>query len=54
VLVQAIQHPERSPQQLATELHSSYPHLGAEAIVALFAHHHLTLKKTPPRSGSTA
>jgi len=54
VLVQAIQHPERSPQQLATALHSRYPHLTAEAIVALFAHHHLTLKKTPPPLGSTA
>ena len=54
VLVEAIQHPQRSPQQLATALHSRYPHLRAEAIVALFAHHHLTLKKTPPRPGSTA
>lgn len=54
VLVQAIQHPERSPEQLAAHLHKTYPHLSAQAIVALFAHHHLTLKKTPPPSGSTA
>jgi hypothetical protein len=54
VLVQAIQHPERSPQQLARQLHSAYPHLSAPAIVALFAHHGLTLKKTPRSSGSTA
>jgi hypothetical protein len=54
VLVQAIQHPDRRPEQLATDLHSTYPHLSAQAIVALFAHHHLTLKKTPPFSGLTA
>jgi hypothetical protein len=54
VLVQAIQHPERSPEQLATDLHWTYPQLSAQAIIALFAHHHLTLKKTPPSSGSTA
>jgi hypothetical protein len=54
VLVEAIQHPQRRPQQLATALHSRYPHLTAETIVALFAHHHLTRKKTPPRPGSTA
>jgi hypothetical protein len=53
VLVQAIQHPERSPEQLATHLQKIYPHLSAQAIVALFAHHHLTLKKTPPPPGST-
>ncbi|MEK7685652.1 MAG: hypothetical protein AAB466_09545 [Verrucomicrobiota bacterium] len=54
VLVQAMQHPERSPEQLATHLHSTYPHLSAGTIVALFAHHGLTLKKTPPPPGSTA
>jgi hypothetical protein len=54
VLVQAIQHPERSPEQLAAHLQKTYPHLSAQAIVALFAHHHLTLKKTPPPPGSTA
>ena len=54
VLVQAMQHPERSPEQLATHLHSTYPHLKAQAIVALFAHHGLTLKKTLPAPGSTA
>ena len=54
VLVQAMQHPQRSPEQLATQLRSAYPHLSAQAIVALFAHHGLTLKKTPPLPGSTA
>jgi hypothetical protein len=54
VLVQAIQHPERSPEQLAADLHWTYPQLSAQAIIALFAHHHLTLKKTLPSSGSTA
>ena len=45
ILVQVIQHPDRSPQQLATHLHAQHPHLCAQAIVALFAHHGLTLKK---------
>lgn len=54
VLVQAIQHPDHSPEQLATDLHSTYPHLSAPSIVALFEHHHLTLKKTPPPAGSNA
>lgn len=54
VLVQAIQHPDRSPERLAADLHSTYPHLSAQAIVALFAHHHLALKKTPPSVGSNA
>lgn len=52
VLVQAIQHPDHSPEQLAAALHSAYPHLSAASIVALFAHHQLTLKKTPPPAGS--
>ncbi|HLE04263.1 MAG TPA: hypothetical protein VI729_06585 [Anaerolineales bacterium] len=54
VLVQAIQHPDRSPEQWAAHLQATYPHLSAHAIVALFAHHHLTLKKTPRPPGSTA
>jgi hypothetical protein len=54
VLVQAIQHPDHSPERLAVELRPTYPHLSAPAIVALFEHHHLTLKKTPPSSGSNA
>lgn len=53
VLVQAIQHPERSPEQLATQLRATYPHLSAQAIIGLFARHGLTLKKTPPSPGST-
>jgi hypothetical protein len=54
VLVQAIQHPQRSPEQLAAHLHAAYPHLSAQGIVGLFARHGLTLKKTPPPPGSTA
>jgi hypothetical protein len=54
VLVQAIQHPDHSPERLTADLRATYPHLSAPAIVALFEHHHLTLKKTPPFSGSNA
>ena len=54
VLVEAIQHPDHSPEQLAADLHSAYPHLSAPAIVALFEHHQLTQKKTPPSAGSNA
>lgn len=54
VLVQAIKHPERSPEQLAADLRAAYPHLSAQAIVGLFAHHGLTLKKTPLPPGSIA
>ena len=42
----------RRAEQLAADLHSTYPHLSARSIVALFEHHHLTLKKTPPPAGS--
>ena len=51
-LVRAIQHPEESSEQLAAALQSSYPHLSAPSILALFEHHQLTLKKTPPAAGS--
>ena len=54
VLVRAIQHPEESSDQLAAALQSTYPHLSPPSIVALFEHHHLTLKKTPPAAGSNA
>lgn len=54
VLVRAIQHPDESSDQLAAALQSSYPHLSAPSIGALFEHHHLTLKKTPLRAGSNA
>jgi len=53
-LVQAFQHPQRTPEQLAMHLRATYPHLSAQAIVTLFAHHGLTLKKTPRPPGSTA
>jgi hypothetical protein len=54
VLVEAIQHPDHTSEQLAADLRSAYPHLSAPSIVALFEHHHLTLKKTPPSAGSNA
>lgn len=54
VLVEAIQHPDHSPEQMAAALHSAYPHLSAPSIVALFEHHHLTLKKTRPSAGFNA
>jgi hypothetical protein len=54
VLVQAIQYPDHSPEQLAADLYWAYPHLSAPSIGALFEHHHLTLKKTPPPAGSNA
>jgi hypothetical protein len=52
VLVRAIQHPQESSQQLAAALQGTYPHLSAPSIVALFEHHRLTQKKTPPVAGS--
>jgi len=52
VLAQAIRHPDHNPEQLAGDLRSTYRHLSAASIVALFEHHHLTLKKTPPPAGS--
>jgi hypothetical protein len=54
VLVRTIQHPGESSDQLAAALQSTYPHLSAPAILALFEHHQLTLKKTPPPAGSNA
>jgi hypothetical protein len=54
VLVQAIKEPELSPEQLAAQLHSTYPHLSAPAIVSLFSHHGLTQKKTLLPPGSIA
>jgi hypothetical protein len=54
VLVRVIEHPDESSDQLAAALQSTYPHLSAPSIVALFEHHHLTLKKTPPHAGSNA
>lgn len=54
VLVRAMQHPDHSPEQLAAHLQAIYPHLSAPMIVALFDHHHLTLKKTPTSAGSNA
>jgi hypothetical protein len=54
VLVRVIEHPDESSEQLAAALRSTYPHLSAPSIVALFEHHHLTLKKTPLPAGSNA
>ena len=54
ILVLAIQHPQCSPQELCARLRPTHPQLTPAAIGALFAHHGLTLKKTPPPTGSTA
>ena len=54
ILVLAIQHPQCSPQELCARLRPTHPQLTPAAISALFAHHGLTLKKTPPPTGSTA
>ena len=54
ILVAAIQHPQSRPQELCARLRAAYPQLSPEAIVRLFAHHGLTLKKTPPPPGSSA
>jgi hypothetical protein len=53
ILVQAIQHPECSPAQLCARLRRDHPHLKPAAIASLFAHHGLTLKKTPRPPGSS-
>jgi hypothetical protein len=53
ILVQAIQHPASSPKQLCARLRRQHPHLTPGAIESLFAHHGLTLKKTPRRPGSS-
>jgi hypothetical protein len=54
ILVLAIQHPHDSPRQLCARLRPSHPHLTPAAIATLFAHHGLTLKKTPAPPGSIA
>jgi hypothetical protein len=54
ILVLAIQQPQCSPQELCARLRPTHPQLTPAAIGALFAHHGLTLKKTPPPPGSIA
>jgi hypothetical protein len=54
ILVLAIQHPDDSPRKLCARLHPTHPRLTPAAIAALFAHHGLTLKKTPAPPGSIA
>jgi len=54
ILVLAIQHPHYSPQELCARLRPTHPQLTPATISALFAHHGLTLKKTPPPPGSIA
>ena len=51
ILVQAIQYPGRSPKQISAAVRSKHPRVTLEAVLALFAHHGLTLKKTPPATG---
>ena len=54
ILVLAIQHPQDSPRKLCARLRPTHPHLTPAAIATLFAHHGLTLKKTPAPPGSIA
>jgi hypothetical protein len=54
ILVEAIKHPKAGPEQLCQRLRPSHPQITPEAIGALWAHHELTLKKTPRPTGSTA
>jgi hypothetical protein len=51
ILVQAIQHPQASPQELCHRLQARYPQLTPATIETLFAQHGLTLKKTPRGPG---
>ena len=52
ILVEAIQHPQSSPQELCDRLLAQHPRLTAQMIIGLFARHGLTLKKTPLTPGS--
>jgi hypothetical protein len=54
ILVLAIQHPDDNPRKLCARLRPTHPHLTPAAIATLFAHHGLTLKKTPAPPGSIA
>jgi hypothetical protein len=54
ILVLAIQQPRWSPRQLCARLRPTHPQLTSAAIVTLFAHHGLTVKKTPPPPGLIA
>ena len=51
ILVAAIKHPGWSAERLCAALRESHPHLTADAVRALFAHHGLTQKKTPRSTG---
>ena len=52
ILVEAIKNPKCPAQQLCDRLLPDHPRLTVPMILGLFAHHGLTLKKTPPASGS--
>ncbi len=52
ILVEAIKHPGCQPRQLCERLLPDHPGLSVQMIQDLFAQHGLTLKKTPPASGS--
>ena len=52
ILVEAIKNPKCHAQQLCDRLLPDHPRLTVPMILGLFAHHGLTLKKTPPASGS--
>lgn len=51
ILVAAIKHPDWSPERIGASLRSSHPQLTPAAVRTLFAHHGLTLKKTPRSTG---
>lgn len=51
ILVAAIKHPRGDPERWCAELHAAHPQLTPAAVRALFAHHGLTLKKTPRSTG---
>jgi hypothetical protein len=51
ILVTAIKHPRWSSERLSASLRASYPQLTPGVVRALFAHHGLTLKKTPRSIG---
>jgi hypothetical protein len=54
LLVEAIKHPQASPERLCQRLRAAHPRLTPEAVRALWTHHGLTLKKTPRSPGSNA
>ena len=54
LFVEAIKHPEASPEHLCERLRAAHPQVTPEAVRALWAYHGLTLKKTRPSPASSA